>query len=152
MCLTSARMNGLREDQAQISEVLVRYATGIDQRDWDLFRTCWTSDAVADYGEIGTFVGIDALTDFMFASHDAMGTTHHRLSNFAIDVGAEGDPDRATSRCYVHAILIATPGDPQSWIDAVGHYDDVLTRTVDGWRISHRTVHMSRMMTAGGTH
>ncbi|MCX5042348.1 nuclear transport factor 2 family protein [Aldersonia sp. NBC_00410] len=145
-------MSDLREDQAQIAEVLIRYATGIDQRDWDLFRTCWTADAVADYGAIGQFSGIDALTDFMFASHDAMGDTHHRLSNFVIDVGVGGDADKATARSYVHAILIATPGDSGSWIDAVGHYDDVLIRTSDGWRISHRTVHMSRVMTAAGTH
>jgi SnoaL-like domain len=142
----------IREDQLQIGDVLIRYATGIDQRDWDLFRTCWTPDVVADYGEIGQFNGVDALTEFMVASHDAMGPTHHRLSNFVIDVGADGDRDRASARCYVHAVLIAVPGDPSTWIDAVGHYDDVFVRGADGWRISHRTVHMARVMTAGGAH
>lgn len=145
-------MDSLREDQAQIGEILVRYATGVDRRDWNLFRTCWTADVVADYGAIGRFSGIDALTDFMFASHDAMGPTHHRLSNFVIDVGVGGDPDRADARSYVHAVLLATPGDPGSWIDAVGHYDDTFVRTGDGWRISHRIVHMARVMTADGTH
>ena len=145
-------MDGLREDQAQIGDILVRYATGVDRRDWNLFRTCWTADVVADYGAIGRFSGIDALTDFMVASHDAMGPTHHRLSNFVIDVGVGGDPDRADARSYVHAVLIATPGDPGSWIDAVGHYDDTFVRTGDGWRISHRIVHMARVMTADGTH
>jgi 3-phenylpropionate/cinnamic acid dioxygenase small subunit len=142
----------IREDQSQIGDVLVRYATGIDQREWDLFRTCWTPDVVCDYGEIGRFEGVDAVTDFMVASHDAMGLTHHRLTNFAIDVGIDGDRDRASARCYVHAVLIAVPGDPNSWIDALGHYDDVFVRTAEGWRISHRTVHMARMMTAGGAH
>lgn len=145
-------MGDLREDQLQIGEVLIRYATGIDRRDWDLFRTCWTADVVADYGEVGRFTGVDALTDFMFASHDAMGPTHHRLSNFVIDVGQDGDEDRASARSYVHAVLIATRGDSGSWIDIVGHYDDTFVRTADGWRISHRTVHVARAMTAGGTH
>jgi hypothetical protein len=141
-----------REDQFQIGDVLVRYATGIDQRDWELFRTCWTPDVVADYGQIGKFTGVDALTEFMIASHDAMGATHHGLSNFAIDVGVDGDRDRALSRCYVHAVLIAVPGDSSTWIDAVGHYDDVFVRSADGWRISYRTVHMARVMTAAGAH
>jgi 3-phenylpropionate/cinnamic acid dioxygenase small subunit len=141
-------MDKLLEDKSLIGEVLVRYATGIDQRDWDLFRTCWTPDVVADYGDIGQFVGVDALTDFMFASHHAMGATHHHLTNFDIHV----DGDRADVRCYVHAVLIAVPDDTSSWIDALGHYDDVFTRTADGWRISHRTVHIARVMTAGGTH
>ncbi|CAN5565492.1 nuclear transport factor 2 family protein [soil metagenome] len=141
-------MSDLREDQAQIVDVLHNYATGIDQRDWDLFRTCWTPDVVADYGEIGIFTGIDALTEFMFASHNTMGSTHHRLTNFVVSV----DGDRAEARSYVHAILIAVPGDPNSWIDALGHYDDVFVRTPDGWRITHRTVHMGRVMTAAGAH
>jgi 3-phenylpropionate/cinnamic acid dioxygenase small subunit len=140
-------MSNLREDQAQITDVLNRYATGIDTRDWDLFRTCWTPDVVADYGDIGQFTGIDALTDFMFTSHDAMGPTHHRLTNFVITV----DGDRADVRCYVHAVLIAVPGDPNSWIDALGHYDDTFVRTGDGWQISHRTVAIARVMSAAGT-
>ncbi|WP_433621990.1 nuclear transport factor 2 family protein [Nocardia sp. CA-120079] len=138
-------MDDFREDQAQVSDVLIRYATGIDQRDWSLFRTCWTSDVEADYGQIGTFSGIDALTDFMVASHDPMGPTHHRLSNFVIDV----DGDRANVRSYVHAVLIATPGDPSSWIDAVGNYEDVFVRTADGWRIRKRVARMARVMTKG---
>lgn len=137
-------MNDSLEARSLIGDVLIRYATGVDQRDWPLFRTCWTPDVEADYGQIGIFSGVDALTDFMVASHDAMGPTHHRLSNFVIDV----DGDRATARSYVHAILIAVPGDASSWIDAVGTYEDVLVRTADGWRISKRTVHMARVMTA----
>jgi SnoaL-like domain len=143
-------MDNRFEDKSLIAEVLIRYATGIDQRDWDLFRTCWTPDVVADYGEIGQFNGVDALTDFMFAAHDGMGPTHHRLTNFAVDIDTTGD--RADVRSYVHAVLIAVPGDSASWVDALGHYDDVFTRTADGWRISDRTVHIARVMTAGGTH
>ena len=33
-----------REDRQDISELLVRYATGIDRRDWPLFRTVFTDD------------------------------------------------------------------------------------------------------------
>jgi hypothetical protein len=135
-------------DRDQIGDVLIRYATGIDQRDWALFRTCWTPDVEADYGEVGRFSGVDALTDFMMASHDAMGPIHHRMSNFVIAVDPAGD--RATVRSYVHAVLIAVPGDKSSWIDAVGNYDDVFVRTAEGWRISARTVQIARVLTAGG--
>ena len=135
-------------DREQISDVLIRYATGIDRRDWALFRTCWTPDAVCDYGEVGTFEGLDALTEFMVASHDAMGPIHHRMSNFVIDIDQSGD--RANVRSYVHAVLIAVPGDKNSWIDAVGNYSDVFVRTADGWRIASRTVEIARVLTANG--
>jgi len=42
-----------RDVRADVADVLVRYATGIDQRDWALFRTCFTEDCEADYGGIG---------------------------------------------------------------------------------------------------
>jgi 3-phenylpropionate/cinnamic acid dioxygenase small subunit len=32
------------DDRQQISDLLVRYATGIDRRDWPLFRTVFTED------------------------------------------------------------------------------------------------------------
>jgi hypothetical protein len=38
-----------------IAEVLIRYATGIDRRDWDLFRSCFAADCVAEYEGIGTW-------------------------------------------------------------------------------------------------
>ena len=39
-----------RSDHDLITDVLVRYATGIDTRNWPLFRTCFTDDVQADYG------------------------------------------------------------------------------------------------------
>jgi hypothetical protein len=33
-----------REVREDVTEVLVRYATGIDTRDWELFRSCFTDD------------------------------------------------------------------------------------------------------------
>lgn len=81
-------------DHADIEQILLRYATGIDKRDWALFRTCFIDDAVGDYGDIGTFTGADNLTDFMIAAHGGFGSTNHMLTNFVIQV----DGDRATAR------------------------------------------------------
>ena len=57
------------EDRLDITDVLDRYATGIDRRDWDLFRTVLTPDCVVDYGEIGTWPGVEEVTAFMDAAH-----------------------------------------------------------------------------------
>jgi hypothetical protein len=73
--------------------------------------------------------------------HDSMGPTYHRLSNFVIAV----DGDRATARSYVHAVLQAVPDDGASWVEAVGHYDDELVRTPDGWRIARRATSIARV-------
>ena len=131
----------MNADKEQITEVLVRYATGIDSKDWALLRTCWTEDVDCDYGEVGRYSGAEAITGLMKQLHDAMGPTYHRLTNFAIAV----DGDRATARSYVHAVLQSNPDDGASWVEALGHYDDELIRTSDGWRITRRATAIARV-------
>lgn len=127
-----------RADRQDVAEVLVRYATGIDRRDWDLFRTCFTADVHADYQDIAVWVGVEEITAFMDAAHAGMGRTLHRITN--IDVRLDGD--RATARSYVDAVLMAADGG--SGFNPVGFYDDELVRTADGWRIARRRFTMVR--------
>ena len=132
-------------DKEQIAEVLIRYATGIDSKDWPLLRSCWTDEIDVDYQQLGRFTSADALTDVMRQLHENMGPTYHRMSNFVIAV----DGDRATVRSYVQAVLMLQPDDSTNWVDALGHYDDVFVRTPDGWRISERVSRTARTLTGG---
>ena len=122
-----------RDDRQEISDVLVRYATGIDTRDWPLFRTVFTDDCELDYGEIGTWRGVDAVVDFMTAAHEMAGYTLHRITNQAATV----DGDTATARAYIDALIMSQ--DNTSGVSAVGFYNDELVRTDTGWRIRRRT-------------
>jgi ketosteroid isomerase-like protein len=121
-----------REDQQDIAGVLLRYATGIDRRDWPLFRTVFTDDCELDYGEIGSFKGVDAVTEFMQQAHAMAGHTMHRLTNQVIAV----DGDTAEARTYVDALIMLS--DNSSGVNAAGFYDDELVRTDDGWRVVRR--------------
>jgi 3-phenylpropionate/cinnamic acid dioxygenase small subunit len=137
-------MSDGRSDNDLITDVLVRYATGIDTKDWTLFRTCFTDDVQADYGEgVGSWTDVDAITEYMTAMHADMVDTKHRLTNFVIDV----DGDSATASTYVHAVLVVTH-DPLTWYEPVGRYEDRLVRTPEGWRISHRLYHSTRMLSS----
>jgi 3-phenylpropionate/cinnamic acid dioxygenase small subunit len=132
-----------REDRQDITDVLVRYATGIDRRDWPLFRTVFTDDCELDYGDIGTWRGADAVTDFMDRAHALAGHTLHRLSNFAITVTG----DTAEARTYIDALIFAL--DNASAVHAVGFYDDELMRTGAGWRVARRRFTTVRVSTIG---
>ena len=134
-----------REDRQDISELLVRYATGIDRRDWPLFRTVFTDDCELDYGEIGAWKGVEAVADFMEKVHALAGHTLHRTSNQAITV----DGDKATARTYIDALIMA--GDNKSGVNAIGFYDDEILRTDDGWRIARRRYTQVRISTVGET-
>jgi 3-phenylpropionate/cinnamic acid dioxygenase small subunit len=121
------------EDERQITAVMIRYATGIDRRDWPLLATCFTTDCRSEYGNFGKFETGKALVEFMDMAHRDVGPTLHRMSNTVI----QGDGDRATARTYVDALL--TPREDGSVTHrGVGYYDDDLVKTADGWRISHR--------------
>ena len=133
------------DDKEQIAEVLIRYATGIDSKDWPLFRSCWTDEIDVDYQQLGRFTSADALTEVMTRLHENMGPTYHRLSNFVIAV----DGDRATARSYVHAVLMLQPDDSTNWVDALGHYDDIFVRTQGGWRIRERLSRTARTLAGG---
>jgi 3-phenylpropionate/cinnamic acid dioxygenase small subunit len=132
-----------REDRQDISEVLLRYATGIDRRDWPLFRTVFTDDCQLDYGEVGTWTGGDAVTEFMEQAHAMAGHTMHRLTNQVITV----DGDKAQSRSYVDALIMM--GESNSGVNAAGFYDDELVRTADGWRVASRQFIQVRVAAVG---
>ncbi len=125
-------MNEL-QDRQDISDLLIRYATGIDRRDWDLFRTVFTPDCYLDYGEIGVWDGVEAVTEFMDTIHAELGHLMHRISNIVIDLQGE----RALTRSYVDAWVMAA--DNNSGVNARGFYDDEVVRTEAGWRIARRT-------------
>jgi uncharacterized protein (TIGR02246 family) len=132
-----------REDRQDISDLLVRYASGIDRRDWALFRTVFTDDCELDYGEIGLWNGVDAVTDFMEQVHAMAGHTMHRLSNQEITL----DGDKAAARTYIDGLIMA--GDNKSGVNAIGFYDDEIVRTEAGWRIARRRYTQVRLTTVG---
>lgn len=138
-------MDEAPSDREQIGDLLVRYATGIDTKDWPLFRTCFTDDVRADYGEIGLWTDVDAITEFMRVTHETMPGTQHMLSNVAIAV----DGDTGSAASYVHAVLVVS-AEPRVWVDAFGRYDDDLVRTGDGWRIRARTFSLTRQQVSQG--
>ena len=132
-----------REDRQDIADVLVRYATGIDRRDWPLFRTVFTDDCELDYGEVGSWRGVDPVTEFMQQAHALAGHTMHRLTNQVITV----DGDSAQARTYIDGLIMT--GDNKSGVNAIGFYDDELVRGDDGWRVARRQFIQVRVAQVG---
>jgi 3-phenylpropionate/cinnamic acid dioxygenase small subunit len=129
---------GAADVAARVTKVLVRYASGIDGRDWDLFRTCFTEDCDVDYGTIGHWRGVDEVTSWMSATHDQVGPTLHRISNVTVTSRNGG----VVARSYVHAIV--TMRDRAAAVHAFGHYVDEFVESAGDWKIARRrftTVH-----------
>ena len=120
------------ETRDAVTDLLIRYATAIDSRDWALIRTCFTEDCDADYGEIGHWHGADEIAGWMAATHDPLGPTLHRITNVAL----AREPEVVRARCYVHGVVVLP--DRSAAVHAYGWYDDEVVATPAGWRVSRR--------------
>ena len=119
-------------DRLDVAEVLSRYAQGLDTRDFELVRACFTADAVIEYSSLPEFPGgFPAFFANIRATVLQLASTQHLIGNHVITV----DGDSATCSSSVLASQYAAHND--SWTTA-GRYDDALARTPAGWRITRR--------------
>ena len=125
----------------EILDLINRYATGIDTRDWELFRSAFAHDAQVDFG-FAQWTGAQEFTTFMRDTHDPAGRTLHRMTNTTI---TSAEP--LTARTYGDAIVLQA--DNVTGTIANAWYDDELTRTENGLQIQRRTVRMISMRTIG---
>jgi 3-phenylpropionate/cinnamic acid dioxygenase small subunit len=132
-----------REVRQDVADLLVRYASGIDRRDWTLLRSCFTDDCVADYGDIGRWEGGDAITEWMRKTHEPLGHTLHRITNQSF--AWEGEA--VSARSYVDALVLLS--DNIRGAQSAGRYDDVVVRTAEGWKIARRTFTLIRLQMLG---
>jgi 3-phenylpropionate/cinnamic acid dioxygenase small subunit len=130
-------------DERSIIDVCVRYATAIDDRDWDRLRSCFLPDAVGVYHPERQLRGYPAIDDAIRTAVTPLTRTQHLVTNPEIDL----DGDEAASRCYLHAqhVRAGVPGGEQFVI--AGRYSDRFVRTAEGWRIRERR--LDRWWTAG---
>ena len=117
-------------DRLAISDVLIRYATALDGRDWELLASCFTDDATLDYDTSGTY-GRDAFVEHCRAGLARMKATQHCVTNHVIST----DGDRAHSTSYVIAQHVR---DSDVTFTLGGTYVDDLVRVGTGWRIASR--------------
>jgi 3-phenylpropionate/cinnamic acid dioxygenase small subunit len=132
-----------REVRQDVSDLLVRYDTAIDRRDWALLRSCFTDDCVADYGDIGRWNGGEAITEWMRKTHEPLGHTLHRITNTAV----VKDGDAVTARSYVDVFVLGP--DNVRGAQAAGFYDDVVIQVDGGWKIARRNYTMVRIQMIG---
>ena len=114
-------------DRLAIGDLLTRYATAVDRRDWDLYRTVFTSDAEIDYTSAGGIAGtVDEVVEFLEIALSGFEMTQHLVSN--VDTSVEGDTARGTAMCNNPMRL----PDGDTWFTG-GWYHHDLVRTADGW-------------------
>ncbi|GAA3543700.1 nuclear transport factor 2 family protein [Amycolatopsis ultiminotia] len=133
---TDARVRRLW-DRAEIGDVQLRYATGTDSHDWELFRSCFTEEVEIDFsagfGQPVVRMSADDWAKSTAPRMESFKATQHMITNLVITF--DGD-DRATCVAYLRAShhLPNSTGDSDQVV--YGYYTNRFERTPDGWRIA----------------
>jgi pantothenate kinase len=119
-------------DRMEIIETATRYATGVDTRDRDVYRSCFTDDIDLDMSDMGLGepmkVSADVWTDQAISLVSGFQATQHIITNHVITI----DGDLATCVAY----LQAQHYNPENMYTVGGFYTNTLVRTGEGWKIS----------------
>lgn len=132
-------------DRAAISDVVIAYATGLDRRDWDLYRSIFTDSIEMDFESLGMRSGSYKADDWMRDAQRLFAgfkTTQHTSSNHVHDI--RGDEATCTSNMQAEHFIDREPGDglengAERWTIG-GYYINELVRTPQGWKITKLTL------------
>jgi 3-phenylpropionate/cinnamic acid dioxygenase small subunit len=117
-------------DRQQIADVLYRYASTIDYKDYATMRTLFTDDAVGKYGDADPIHGADKIIAWIDSMTQDRAWQHHKLTVYHIDI----DGDVAKTLTY-HTSHQTTVEDPDRVIVIVARYKDSLRREGETWKI-----------------
>jgi hypothetical protein len=124
-------------DRREIDDLLTRYATTIDARQWDGLDSVFTPDAHLDYRSAGGIQGtFPEVRQWLSEVLPLFTWTQHLVVNRAVEI--DGDGGTARSRSIFHNPNgMVVDGEP--WLFVVGGcYHDRLVRLPAGWRIATR--------------
>lgn len=126
------------EDHAAISRLFIDLSNRLDGRDLEGYGALFTQDGEWS-GVVGRAVGPAAIADILGKYCKPWESEGHRTYHTTVDMAIDitGDTARATSK-WQHIIRSDTDAPV---VLHLGHYDDRLRRTADGWRFTRRAAY-----------
>ncbi|MFN0093656.1 MAG: nuclear transport factor 2 family protein [Dehalococcoidia bacterium] len=140
----------LHLDKQDIIDSILRYASGIDMRDWELYRSAFTDEVEVDFtswggGEVRRLSG-DAWVAGVRSTLAGFDGTQHTLTNFVVEVRG----DEATAVVYMSAQHYLPNDKGDSTLTIGGYYTHELVRCPSDWKI--RRAKLTVTWTTGNRH
>lgn len=122
-------------DRIEIDDLLTRYATALDAKDWDLWSSCFLPEAAIDYTAAGGIKGtVPQVRQWLSEVMASFPVTQHLVTNRAVQV----DGDSAKCRSALFNPMGMKDAEGLFFFFDGGYYRDRLLRTAAGWRIAER--------------
>jgi ketosteroid isomerase-like protein len=121
-------------DRQQISDVLYRYASSVDYKDYATLRSLFTDDAHGVYADVADLTGADEIVNWIDGMTVGKSWQHHKLTVYHIDFTG---PDEASTLTY-HTSHQTDIGDDSSVTLIVARYRDRLRRVDGTWKITEK--------------
>lgn len=124
------------DDRTAISDLICLHGLLVDTGQLDRVRELFTADVVYDVTDVGlgTLTGPEAIREAALALGDKNPVAHH-VTNIVLEETADG-----RVHAWSKGIAVLANGRCGS-----ATYDDIVVRTDEGWRISHRTIRARRV-------
>jgi len=149
-------------DKASIQDTMLRYARGVDRRNWELVRTAFHEDAMDHHGD---FKGTrDEFITWVSASHASVAKSTHFLGNCLVEFASD---DVAAVETYFVAVLrlgteaeshrqmLVDSGTSEKLqdlrVEVIGRYVDRFERREGAWRIARRRIVFDTIHTQAAT-
>jgi len=121
-------------DRQQISDVLYRYASSVDYKDFATLRSLFTDDAHGVYTTVADLTGADEIVKWIDGMTAGKAWQHHKLTVYHIDFTG---PDEASTLTY-HTSHQTDVGDEGAVTLIVARYRDKLRRVGGTWKITEK--------------
>lgn len=122
-------------DRIALQDVMLRYAAGVDERDFEMYASCFAEDVeVVDFGP-DPIHGRDAWVAYVITALEKYGPTQHMLGpQYAVI-----DGDNATTRSDVQALHYLLEPEGQTFT-LWATYNTNMRRINGEWKIQRHSI------------
>ncbi len=124
-------------EQLAVIETVYRYATGVDRRNWALYRSLFADTVTVDFSSYGPDLpprqmSADEWVAGVVPLFTGLAATQHSMTNPLVTI----DSDIAAITMYVRAHHVFDATDSASWHTIGGYYEDALARVDGRWLLT----------------
>ena len=128
--------NDLQEllDKKATMDVMIRYATSVDNRDLERYRTCFVDDVqVVGFGD-ASYPSADDFVAYVREALERFGATQHLMGNQVVEFQEGGDVAHTYTDVQATHFMA---DDPEAILTLYATYFDIMVRIDGEWKIRH---------------